>query len=236
MIKNKMLISIIPVRKNSKGIKNKNLLKINNLSLLERTILISKNSKFIDKTFVTTDCMQMQKTAQKHNVSLMGLRPKKLSTESALTIDVVKYVIKKTKLKDVYILLLQVTSPFRTIKLTNVFLNKFNKNKRASSSVSVSFFDNPHPCKAQKIENGWIKSFLGFESMVPRQSLPKVLSLNGLFYIANSKQILKNKTFFSKYTLPFIVNNDYKLNLDTPNDLVLLRNQLKYKKILLDKF
>ena len=84
MIKNKMLISIIPVRKNSKGIKNKNILKINNLSLLERAILVSKNSKFIDKTFVSTDCTQMQKTAQKYNVSLTDLRPKKLYNVSRI--------------------------------------------------------------------------------------------------------------------------------------------------------
>ena len=40
--------------------------------------------------------------------------------------------------------------------------------------VSLSEFDDPHPNKIQKIENGFVKSYLGGESMVPRQELPKV--------------------------------------------------------------
>ena len=42
MIRKKKLIAIIPAKKNSKGIKNKNILKINNRTLLERKILLSK--------------------------------------------------------------------------------------------------------------------------------------------------------------------------------------------------
>ena len=38
----KKVIAIIPVRKNSLGIKNKNLIVLNNKSLLERTIILSK--------------------------------------------------------------------------------------------------------------------------------------------------------------------------------------------------
>ena len=42
MIRKKKLVAIIPVRKNSVGIKNKNLIKLNKKTLLERTILLSK--------------------------------------------------------------------------------------------------------------------------------------------------------------------------------------------------
>ena len=59
MIKGKKLIAIIPARKNSKGIKNKNLFKIGKHSLLERAILIAKKSKFIDEVLVSTDCKKM---------------------------------------------------------------------------------------------------------------------------------------------------------------------------------
>ena len=42
MFREKKLIAIIPVRKNSKGIKKKNLIKINGKTLLDRTIQIAK--------------------------------------------------------------------------------------------------------------------------------------------------------------------------------------------------
>ena len=65
-------------------------------------------------------------------------------------------------------------------------------------------------------------SYLGKESMVPRQSLPQVYTLNGAFYIAHQDQLLSNRSFFTSMTLPFIMSNESSLNLDTQYDLYLL--------------
>ena len=231
MIKGKKLIAIIPVRKNSKGIKNKNLIKIGKYSLLERTILIAKKSKFIDQVLVSTDCKKMFSIAKKHEVNLKKLRPKKLATSKALTIDVLKDIIKKEKIKNSYILLLQVSSPSRTLKMTNLFLRKFNLNKSASSSVSLTRFFHPHPDKIQTIKNNFVKSYLNKESMRPRQFLPKVYCLNGLFYIAESDFIFKKNTFFSKKTSHFLVDFERSLNLDQPDDFLILKDKIRKKYI-----
>ena len=223
MIRNKKIIAIIPVRKGSTGIKNKNLIKINNKSLLERTIILSEKNPLIDKTIVSTNCKEMWKIAKKHKCNSKHLRPKCLSTKFASTIDVLKYEIKKNKLKDCFILLLQVTSPFRTMSLTNEFLKKFDKSKKFMSAASATFFDHPHPFKVQIIKNKKLRSLTNKESMVPRQKLMKVLKLNGMFYIAHINELVKNKSFFTKSTMPFIVHEDYSLNLDNETDLVLLR-------------
>ena len=58
--------------------------------------------------------------------------------------------------------------------------------------------------------------------MVPRQKLPKVYKLNGLFYLAQSKDIFNSNSFFNKHTLPFLVEKNLDLNLDDKNDLILL--------------
>jgi CMP-N,N'-diacetyllegionaminic acid synthase len=231
MIKNKKLVAIIPVRKGSEGIKNKNLIKIGKKTLLERTIIIAKKNKYIDEIIVTTDCPKMHKIAKKYNVATKNLRPKYLSSSKALTVDVIKYVIKKYSIKNSYILLLQVTSPMRNIILTKKFLSNFHKNQKATSAVSVTLLEGYHPHKIQKIKNGWLKSLMGFESMVPRQYLPKCYYLNGLFYIAYSETILKINSFFSKCTLPFFIKKKYSLNIDEKNDLVIL-NYLKKKKLI----
>ena len=146
MIRKKKLVAIIPVRKNSVGIKNKNLIKLNKKTLLERTILLSKKNKFIDQTIVSTNCSIMHNIAKKYNCNLK-LRPEKLSGKYALTIDVIKHELKLHNIKDVFVLLLQVTSPFRNQNLTYKFLNKFKRNKNFSSSVSVTAYDHPHPLR-----------------------------------------------------------------------------------------
>ena len=97
MIKDKKIIAVIPVRKNSQDIKNKNLIKIGKYSLLERTILIAKKSKFIDDVIVSTDCKKMFQISKKYKVNQKNLRPKKLATSKALTIDVIKDIILKKK-------------------------------------------------------------------------------------------------------------------------------------------
>lgn len=231
MIKGKKLIAIIPARKNSKGIKNKNLIKIGKHSLLERAILIAKKSKFIDEVLVSTDCKKMFNISKKHKVNLKELRPKKLATSKALTVDVIKDIIKKRKIENSYILLLQVSSPSRTLKLTNLFLKKFNQNKIARSSVSLTRFLHPHPDKIQVIKNNFVKSYLNKESMRPKQYLPKVYCLNGLFYIAESNYIMKKNTFFTKKTSPFFVNLEESLNLDLPDDIVMLKIKIKKNQI-----
>ena len=50
-----LIYSLIPARKGSKRIKNKNLIKIKNNNLINLTINSSLNTKLIDKTFVSTN-------------------------------------------------------------------------------------------------------------------------------------------------------------------------------------
>ena len=54
MIKKK-IYCLICARKNSKGLKNKNILKFKNTNLANHTFRQAKNSKYIDKVFVSTD-------------------------------------------------------------------------------------------------------------------------------------------------------------------------------------
>ena len=72
---------------------------------------------------------------------------------------------------------------------------------------------------------------LNKESMVPKQKLPKVYKLNGLFYIAHSDQLLKKKTFFTKNTMPFKISEEKSLNLDNNVDLLILRDLSKNVKL-----
>ena len=64
-----MIYALITARKNSKGIKNKNLLKINNKSLFQISINNAKKTKIFDKIFCSTDSKYMIKIAKKSCLS-----------------------------------------------------------------------------------------------------------------------------------------------------------------------
>ena len=55
------IIGFIPAKKNSKDLKNKNLKKINNLSLFEIAILAAKKSKLIDQVYISSDSEKILK-------------------------------------------------------------------------------------------------------------------------------------------------------------------------------
>ena len=76
-------ICIICVRKNSKGIKNKNLLKINNQSLIEISFKQAKNSKIFNKIILSSDSEQMIKIANKLGFDLVIKRPKFLAKDKS---------------------------------------------------------------------------------------------------------------------------------------------------------
>ena len=138
-------ICIICVRKNSKGIRNKNLLKINNLRLIEISFKQAKNSKIVNKIILYSDSEQMIKIANKLGFDLVIKRPKFLAKDKSGKVDVIKHALLKAEkyFNDTYqnIFDLDVTSPLRNIKDIKQSLKIFI-NKKANNLITV--------CEARK--------------------------------------------------------------------------------------
>ena len=91
MYKNNSILAIIPLDL-SRGIKNKNLQKINNLSLVAHAINCVKIN-FIDHIHVSTDGKKFLMKLLNLNKPLF-LRTKKLSGPRISDIEVIEYVLK----------------------------------------------------------------------------------------------------------------------------------------------
>ena len=226
MLNNKEVVAIIPVRGGSKGIPGKNLYKLGKDTLLERTIKLAKKCTCIDKVIVSTDDDEMYAISKKYEVNTNEKRPAHLADDSAKTIDVVIHTLDEFQLEDVYILLLQVTSPLKNLDDLNGVFDKFSNNN-ADAIVSLCSHDDPHPDKIQKIDNGFVKSYMGIESMVARQMLPKVYRLNGAFYLTHSNIICNQKTFLPEKTIPYVMPAERSVNLDTMYDIYNLEGMLE---------
>lgn len=216
------VLGIIPARKGSKGVLNKNFKLIRkNKRLIDFTLIEAKKSKYISKIALTTDDDRILKHSKKYRIDYIIKRKKKISTDFVKSSTVVLDVLKRIKdFKADLIILLQPTSPLRkSIHIDNAIRILIKNYKKFNSLVSVNLYEDSHPFKLKKIENKYLKSFLrGKNSDTPRQKLQKIYELNGSIYIIKKRVFIKKKKFFDK-TMPFIMNKKFSINIDTIEDL-----------------
>ena len=73
------IVAFIFARGNSKGIKNKNLLRFKKTTLLGHAINQAKRINNVQQVFVSSDSKKILKYAKKYKAKIPFLRPKKLS-------------------------------------------------------------------------------------------------------------------------------------------------------------
>ena len=132
-------ICFIPARKGSNRIQNKNLKKINNISLTEITIKQAKKAKIFSDIILSSDSNKILNLGKKHKINCYK-RSKQNSKNNSSTDDALKETLKKIKRKYKNIVILQVTSPLRKTLTIKKFV-KFCLKKKLNYCLTVSKFD-----------------------------------------------------------------------------------------------
>ena len=133
------IICVVTARKNSKTIKNKNLIKINKLSLIEYTFRQINKSILKRKTFILTDSDKIKEIAKKYKINTDYIRPKSVSLDNTSSAETLNNFSKWYRKNDYdAIVLLQPTSPLRTFIDINKSIEIFLKEKLTHYLVSQS--------------------------------------------------------------------------------------------------
>jgi CMP-N-acetylneuraminic acid synthetase len=133
----KKLVALIPARKGSKRIKNKNILRLLSHPLIGYAINSAKNSKIFDKIIVSTDSKKYAEIAKYYGAEIYSLRPKNFSRSNSPDYQWVKYTLNELKKKDfdfTHFFILRPTNPFRTSKMIIKGWKKFLKYKMNSQN------------------------------------------------------------------------------------------------------
>ena len=128
------IVSIILARSGSKGIPNKNIIKLNNKPLISYAITASVKSK-VHETWVSSDSNKILNIAKKFKANTL-LRPKKYSTDKATSESALIHFASKVNF-DIMVFI-QATSPLiipQDINKSLVLLKKYD------SVISVSKLD-----------------------------------------------------------------------------------------------
>ena len=191
-------ISVIPARAGSKGIKNKNVLKLNNKPLIEYTFKEVEKSE-IKKNYLLTDSKKIKSLSKKYQINNDYIRPKSHSGNKTSLIKTLSHFYEWTKLRAIqfdYIVVLQPTSPLRLSKDINQALRIIRKEKSLSLfSVSESL---EHPYETINIINKkkWSFSMKNSKKFYRRQDFDlKSFFINGAIYIVHKSLLSKKKIF-----------------------------------------
>lgn len=109
----KKTVVVIPAKKKSRRLKNKNILPIKGIPMFLYVAREIRRSKKIDEIIISSDCKNIKKISRLNNLKFVE-RPKKLTYESAEKQDVVVHAINKIykkKKKPEIVISLQPNSP-----------------------------------------------------------------------------------------------------------------------------
>jgi CMP-N,N'-diacetyllegionaminic acid synthase len=229
----KRVVALIPAKRKSERIKNKNLKKIGKRPLLWWTLDSAKKSKYIDEIYVSSDSSKILNYSKKHKAETIK-RPKNISNHLATKKDVIYHALNYLKKKDNFfdfLIYLQPTSPLRTSYHIDYALNKIFK-KKISGLVSVSKQSDDTLWKI-KVKNNIILNDTGKNKNFAKRSqdLKKIYRPNGAIFIFNLKKLkYKNQFDISKGFQIYEMDRLSSIDIDEYYDFNLADLILKKRK------
>jgi CMP-N,N'-diacetyllegionaminic acid synthase len=228
MIGGKTIMAIIPARGGSKGIPRKNIRLLAGKPLIAWTIEEAKKSKYIDRLILSSEDEEIIETAKKWGCEVPFVRPPELAQDNTPGIEPVIHAIKNTERKYDYVVLLQPTSPLRTVEDIDGCIEKCVQED-AQSCVSICQAEHSPYWMYILSEQGKMQKLIKAGNFTRRQDLPIVYRLNGALYVARTELILKEKSFFCDETKGYVMNPDHSVDIDTEMDFLLGELLIKRK-------
>jgi CMP-N-acetylneuraminic acid synthetase len=210
MIKPRVL-AVIPARKGSERLPQKNIKNFCGKPLIEWTIEAALNSEWITKTVVSSDDEAVLGMKDRFNRADFIKRPAELATNISTSVDVVLHAMNLQPAAFDYVILLQPTSPLRNFRHINQAIEDcINSNagslvsvRKSQDNLNFVLVKDPQSTfylsEKIKAENCWV--------------------LNGAIYIAGWKSFLTDKKFVVNSTGIFEMDFESSIDIDTAEDL-----------------
>jgi CMP-N,N'-diacetyllegionaminic acid synthase len=222
------MLAIIPAKKNSSRLKNKNIKLFHNKPLIWHSIKEALKTKKISHLIVSTDSNQIAKLSKRFGADVPFLRPKNLCKKNSSLLDVCRHAlnyleIKKKKYSSAIVL--QPTSPLRTSKDINNAIEIYKKNK---ADVLASFLEaKPLDWHRELKKNGTFKNFT-LKKNSTYQAAKKNYLLNGAIYIFSADFLKSKKKKFKM--ISYIMPKERSVDIDNQTDFEYASYLYKNKK------
>ena len=225
------ILGIIPARGGSKGVKNKNILKLSGKPLIGYTIEDALKSKLINKVVVSTDSKKIANLVRKLYKVGVIMRPAEFAKDDSpieeALLHAIEYLNEKEGYKTDLLVWMQPNVPIRKKGIIDNAIKKLKSN-RADSCVTCYEADQiPEAMKVMK--NGMLVPLIKDLEAVGRQDFPKRYLLDGSVLVLKPEHLLKNRgtkkahTYLGSRIMPIVQDKRmHSLEIDVPEDLPLI--------------
>lgn len=190
----KNLLITICARAGSKGVKGKNIRKLNGHPLIYYTIKQALNWNKAKRVVVSTDSEDIAKIARKYGAEVPFMRPAELATDNAPKIPAIRHALLccEQAFKESYDIVvdLDATAPVRTVDDLEKALNIFLKKKVKTLFSVVPARRNPYFNMVEELPDGKINYSKPNSNFSRRQDAPPVYDMNASIYLYDRNYLL----------------------------------------------
>lgn len=197
-----MDICIIPARKGSKRIKNKNRINFGGKPMIAWTIEAAIKSRCFDEVIVATDCEEIAEIALENGANVPFLRDQNVDDFSPISQATLSYLLKYEKLFNIEISSVTQAMANCPIRDEVEFIKLLKEFKYCNRSIISGFkYGMFNPWWAHEINENSCKPLFNNKN-IRSQDLPELMCPSGALWISRWDSLKKEKTFY---------NDGYKL-------------------------
>ena len=226
MYKSKSILVVAPARGGSKGVKLKNLRKINGIPMIAKVGLVVKELPFVDRAVVSTDNEVIAKVAVESGLTAPFFRPPELSGDRISDLEVLTHALQETEKidKKVYdvVVMLQPTSPLRTAKHVKDTVSRLVEGGYDAVWTVSETDSKGHPLKQLSITGDLLEHYdPEGTKIIARQQLKPVYHRNGVAYAFTRQCIIEQENIMGIRTSGLVIEGE-SVSIDTEWDLRLV--------------
>jgi CMP-N,N'-diacetyllegionaminic acid synthase len=217
------ILCTICARGGSKGVKNKNIKKINGKPLISYTIEQAKESNLFEHIVISTDSDDIANTAKEYGAEVFFKRSAEMASDTAGKLDVIKDAFVRSEehygCKFDYLVDLDATAPLRVVKDIVDSFQQFVDNNNDNLITVMPSRRSPYfnLVEVDKNDKVYLSKTLD-SAIVRRQDAPKSYDMNASIYIWRRDAILNEKSLFLEKTGLYVMPEERSIDIDSELD------------------
>ena len=210
-------IAIIPARAGSKGLKDKNIMELCGKPMMNYSIEAALKAACFEQVILSTDSVQYGEIGKKCGADIM-YRDERLASDTATTYMVLADIFCKINCDFDYFMLLQPTSPLRTVWNIREAIDLFERNiVKFDFLVSMKVAEHNH-LLVNPVESDMSLKYFDADFANYRRQEMVDYSPNGAIFIGKVEPYLKQKHFFGARAMGYFMDDVESIDVDNALD------------------